>query len=125
MKNKYCKATRVREHLAGGKLFGKLWQKWISAVMTARKELGLKGFCAVGTRRTMPRAKPFMQCERDGSLAMKPRLDDPTVAQLAEKVVQTTFAQEHQQLGLFQEYFVPGGPDVSHEPGYVLVDRKA
>jgi len=93
--------------------------------MTARKGIGMKGFCAVAARRTMPRAKPFMQCERDGSLAMKRRLDDPTVAQLTWKVVKTAFAQEHQQLGLFQEYFVPGGPDVSHEPGYVLVDRKA
>ena len=114
------------EHFGGGKpAIPEAWQKWTSAVMTARKELDMKGFSAGDATRTMPRTKRCMQCERDGSLAMKHHLDDPTVAQLAEKVVKTTFAQEHQQLGLFQKYFVPGGPDVPDEPGYWWIEKRS
>ena len=41
---------------ASGKLFQKLGQKWINAVMTARKELGMKGFCAVGGKSAQGKA---------------------------------------------------------------------
>ena len=41
---------------ASGKLFQKLGQKWISAVMTARKELGMKGFCAIGGKSAQGKA---------------------------------------------------------------------
>ncbi|CAE7730928.1 unnamed protein product [Symbiodinium sp. CCMP2456] len=55
MKNKYGKVVSKKKH-ASGKLFQKLGQKWISAVMTARKELGMKGFCAVGGKSAQGKA---------------------------------------------------------------------
>ncbi|CAE7222658.1 unnamed protein product, partial [Symbiodinium necroappetens] len=55
MKNKYGKVVSKKKH-ASGKQFQKLGQKWISAVMTARKELGMKGFCAVGGKSAQGKA---------------------------------------------------------------------
>ncbi|CAE7411715.1 unnamed protein product [Symbiodinium sp. CCMP2456] len=55
MKNKRGKVVTKKKH-ASGKLFQKLGQKWISAVMTARKELGMKGFCAVGGKSAQGKA---------------------------------------------------------------------
>lgn len=37
-------------------LFQQFAKKWLDAVMTARKELGLKGFCAVGGKSAQGKA---------------------------------------------------------------------
>ncbi|OLP73184.1 hypothetical protein AK812_SmicGene47679, partial [Symbiodinium microadriaticum] len=48
MKNKSGRIVTKKQHAKGKALFQQFAKKWLDAVMTARKELGLKGFCAVG-----------------------------------------------------------------------------
>ena len=55
MKNKRGKIVSKKAH-ANGKSFQKLGQAWITAVQTARKELSIKGFCAVGGKSAQGKA---------------------------------------------------------------------
>ncbi|CAE7700101.1 unnamed protein product [Symbiodinium pilosum] len=48
MKNKNGRVVTKKQHAKGKELFKKFAQRWLDAVMKARKELGIKGFCAVG-----------------------------------------------------------------------------
>ena len=45
-----------KQHAKGQALFKKFAQGWLDAVMTARKELGIKGFCAVGGKSAQGKA---------------------------------------------------------------------
>ena len=55
MKNKRGKVVSKKMH-ARGKTIQKFVQQWLDAVMTARKELGIKGFCAVGGKSAQGKA---------------------------------------------------------------------
>ncbi|OLQ11686.1 hypothetical protein AK812_SmicGene4562 [Symbiodinium microadriaticum] len=55
MKNKRGKVVSKKMH-AKGKTIQKFVQQWLDAVMTARKELGIKGFCAVGGKSAQGKA---------------------------------------------------------------------
>lgn len=56
MKNKRGKVVTKKQHARGKALFQKFAQRWLDAVMTARKELGVKGFCAVGGKSAQGKA---------------------------------------------------------------------
>ncbi|CAE7356856.1 unnamed protein product [Symbiodinium natans] len=56
MKNKNGKVVTKKQHAKGKALFKQFAQRWLDACMTARKELGLKGFCAVGGKTTQGKA---------------------------------------------------------------------
>ena len=45
-----------KQHARGKALFQKFAQRWLDAVMTARKELGVKGFCAIGGKSAQGKA---------------------------------------------------------------------
>ena len=45
-----------KQHAVGVALFKKIGQRWLDAVATARKELGIKGFCAVGGKSAQGKA---------------------------------------------------------------------
>ena len=51
-----CKVVSKKQHAKGQALFKKFAQGWVDAVMTARKELGIKGFCAVGGKSAQGKA---------------------------------------------------------------------
>ncbi|CAE7194480.1 unnamed protein product, partial [Symbiodinium necroappetens] len=55
MKNKRGKVVSKKMH-AKGKTIQKFVQRWLDSVMTARKELGIKGFCAVGGKSAQGKA---------------------------------------------------------------------
>ena len=55
MLNKRGKVVSKKMH-AKGKSIQKFVQNWLNAVMTARKELGIKGFCAVGGKSAQGKA---------------------------------------------------------------------
>ena len=55
MKNKRGKIVSKKMH-AKGKTIQKFAQRWLDSVMTARKELGIKGFCAVGGKSAQGKA---------------------------------------------------------------------
>ena len=55
MMNKRGKVVSKKMH-ARGKTIQKFVQQWLDAVMTARKELGIKGFCAVGGKSAQGKA---------------------------------------------------------------------
>ena len=55
MKNKRGKIVSKKMH-AKGKAIQKFAQRWLDSVMTARKELGIKGFCAVGGKSAQGKA---------------------------------------------------------------------
>ncbi|CAE7035862.1 unnamed protein product [Symbiodinium natans] len=56
MKNKRGKVVTKKQHAVGVALFKKIGQRWLDAVATARKELGIKGFCAVGGKSAQGKA---------------------------------------------------------------------
>ena len=45
-----------KQHAVGQALFEKFAKSWLEAVMTARKELGIKGFCAIGGKSAQGKA---------------------------------------------------------------------
>jgi hypothetical protein len=47
-RSKSGKVVSKKQSARGKKVFAKYLQGWNKAVMTARKQLGVKGFCAVG-----------------------------------------------------------------------------
>ncbi|CAE7504875.1 unnamed protein product [Symbiodinium natans] len=55
MKNKRGKVVSKKMH-AKGKSIQKFVQGWLSAVATARKELGIKGFCVIGGKSAQGKA---------------------------------------------------------------------
>lgn len=56
MKNKRGKVVTKKQHAIGAALFKKTGQRWLEACMTARKELGVKGFCAIGGKSAQGKA---------------------------------------------------------------------
>ena len=56
MKNKDGRIVTKKQHARGKALFQQFAKKWVDAVSTARKELGLKGFCAVGGKSAQGKA---------------------------------------------------------------------
>ncbi|CAE7608985.1 unnamed protein product [Symbiodinium sp. CCMP2592] len=56
MKNKRGKVVTKKQHAIGKALFKKTGQRWLEASMTARKELGVKGFCAIGGKSAQGKA---------------------------------------------------------------------
>ncbi|CAE7317929.1 ybeQ [Symbiodinium natans] len=56
MKNKRGKVVTKKQHAVGVALFKKIGQRWLEAVTTARKELGIKGFCPVGGKSAQGKA---------------------------------------------------------------------
>ncbi|CAE7575178.1 unnamed protein product [Symbiodinium sp. CCMP2592] len=56
MKSKSGRIVSKKQHAKGKALFQQFAKKWVEAVITARKELGLKGFCAVGGKSAQGKA---------------------------------------------------------------------
>eukprot|EP00439_Symbiodinium_sp_Y106_P022596 s4532_g2.t2 len=56
MKSKSGRIVSKKQHAKGKALFQQFAKKWVDAVITARKELGLKGFCAVGGKSAQGKA---------------------------------------------------------------------
>ncbi|CAE7724493.1 TTN [Symbiodinium pilosum] len=55
MKNKRGKVVSKKSHAAGKKNYQNI-STWTEAVLKARKELGIKGFCAVGGKTAQGKA---------------------------------------------------------------------
>ena len=51
-----CQVVTKKQHAVGVALFKKIGQRWLEAVTTARKELGIKGFCPVGGKSAQGKA---------------------------------------------------------------------
>ena len=56
MKSKSGRIVSKKQHAKGKALFQQFAKKWVDAVITARKVLGLKGFCAVGGKSAQGKA---------------------------------------------------------------------
>ena len=56
MKSKSGRVVTKKQHAKGKALFQKYAQRWLDAVMKARKELGIKGFCAIGGKNAQGKA---------------------------------------------------------------------
>ncbi|CAE7660935.1 unnamed protein product, partial [Symbiodinium pilosum] len=56
MKSKTGRVVTKKQHAKGKALFQKYAQRWLDAVMKARKELGIKGFCAIGGKNAQGKA---------------------------------------------------------------------
>ena len=56
MKNKSGRVVTKKQHAKGKALFQQFAKKWLEACMQARKELGLKGFCAIGGKSAQGKA---------------------------------------------------------------------
>ncbi|CAE7679535.1 unnamed protein product [Symbiodinium sp. CCMP2592] len=56
MKNKRGKVVTKKQHAIGKALFKKTGQRWLEACVTARRELGVKGFCAIGGKSAQGKA---------------------------------------------------------------------
>ena len=56
MKSKRGRVVTKKQHAKGKALFQKYAQRWLDAVMKARKELGVKGFCAIGGKSAQGKA---------------------------------------------------------------------